>query len=102
ATVLSEPARDALAARVIAAGGADGVDFELHGEGMGAEDFGTHVQAVQDQLQWKADAYVKSQGFEPADVWAWAQAIRSADVRSLAVEFYHSREPVIFNQLVNE
>ena len=101
ATVMPETAMDAVAARVIAAGGVDGTEFDVNG-GMSAENFSAHAAGVQASLQAMADGYVTSQGFQPADVWAWAQEHRAADVRSLAVEFYHSREPVIFNQLVNE
>lgn len=97
--VVPEHALDMTIARVVAAGGVEGVTFDPAG-GMTPEQFTTHAQGHQAALQAIADQHVTAQGIDPEAFYTWANANRAKDVRALALQFAHQRDPAVFAPLM--
>jgi len=96
---MPENTLDNTIARVVAAGGVDGVTFDPVG-GMSQEDFTTHAAGHQAALQSIADQHVAALGHDAPAVWSWAQQHMPKDVRSLALEFAHGRNPASLNPII--
>lgn len=82
--------RDALAARVIAAGGVQGVDLVSD---VPTGEFAGHASAIQGHLQGLADAEVRRYGLEPQAFYDYLRNQGAAVVRSAALETYHLGKP---------
>lgn len=89
--VMREQDMDNLAARVVASGGVEGVTFDPVGQ-MTAEQFTTHAQGVQADLQSAADAHVKGAGIEPEAFYAWVRSRGPQVLNATALTMYHSRD----------
>jgi hypothetical protein len=85
----SEMERDNLAARIISAGGTEGVALDVHGPN--ADQLAGHVAGIQGQLQQTADEFVKEQGIDVADFYRFVHFQGAEAVRSVALTLYHSK-----------
>jgi len=93
--IVPEAQLDALAARVIASGGVQGVTFQPDDGGATAAhaDLGSHASAIQSQLQASADKFVTDQGVNVADFHRYVKQQGPAVLNSTALVLFHSRSP---------
>jgi hypothetical protein len=91
-SAMPEAAMDALVARVISAGGTEGVTFDGPNGGLTSEQFTEHASGAQAALQADADAYVAAQGINVAEFHKYVRS-KPDLLRSTALTLWYSRDP---------